>query len=436
MNVSIFGLGYVGCVSAGCLAQNGHKIIGVDVSETKVGQINSGNATIIEKDIDDIIRKQVKNGRIFATQDYSLAVQDSDISIICVGTPTSANGHLDLSYIFNVVNQIAESLKKKNRFHVIAIRSTVNPGTSEKCAEIISEISGKINGKDFAVLSNPEFLREGSAVQDYFNPPFTLIGSENIYAVEQMSELYKSIDAEIIVTKTRTAEILKYINNSFHALKISFANEVGKICKALGIDSHELMEIFSKDKQLNISSYYLKPGFAYGGSCLPKDLKAINTIAHDLYIDVPVLSHIEHSNDLQKKYAYDLVTSLSKKNIGFLGISFKSGTDDLRRSPSVDLVEMLVGKGYSIKIYDREINLSKLTGRNKEYIEKHLPHLSELMVSSFQQLLNESDVIVISKKDLEHKDAINNSLSSKYIVDLVRYDENLIGKKNYYGLCW
>lgn len=435
MNISIFGLGYVGCVSLGCLAKNGHIVIGVDVSETKVDLINSGIATIVEKDIDEIIRAQFNSGKIRATMDPKEAVLNTEISIIAVGTPSSVNGHLILDYIYKVVENIADALKQKNGFHVIAIRSTVLPGTCEKAAKMIEKISGKIYNKDFTVVSNPEFLREGTAVNDYFHPPYTLIGSDSKSGSEKMSQLYSEIDAEIVVTSIKEAEIIKYVNNTFHALKVSFANEIGNICKTLGVDSLEVMKIFIKDKQLNISPYYLRPGFAYGGSCLPKDLKALQTLAHDLYLDTPVIQSINKSNDIQIKRAEKIITNCNKNKIGILGLSFKEGTDDLRNSPSVNLIETLLGKGFTIKIYDKSVQYSQLTGRNKDYIDQHIPHLAKLMESDVEQLITNSELIVVSTREKEFDEILSN-IQDKKIIDLVGLDKEFLNKPNYFGINW
>ncbi|HVG40533.1 MAG TPA: nucleotide sugar dehydrogenase, partial [Chitinophagaceae bacterium] len=394
MKISIFGLGYVGCVSLGCLAKNGHTIIGVDTSETKVKQINSGLATIIEKDIDVIIEEEHAKGRIAATTNFATAIHETDVSIIAVGTPSSSKGHLNLEYIFKVAEHFGEALKEKNDFHVIAIRSTVFPGTIKKFEQVIEDHSGKKRDIDFAIVSNPEFLREGTAVHDYFNPPLTLIGSDNIRAITIMSSLYNHLPAEVVVTEVEVAEIMKYVNNTFHALKIGFANEVGNICSALNIDSHKVMDIFCKDEQLNISSCYLKPGFAYGGSCLPKDLKGLQTLAHDLYVPTPLIKSIHKTNELQILRAIEIIQEIGKKKLAFLGLSFKAGTDDLRNSPAVVVVETLLGKGYDICIYDKNVHISKLTGTNKEYIDRHIPHLSKLMVNHLDELIDNSDVIV------------------------------------------
>lgn len=435
MNISIFGLGYVGCVSLGCLAQNGHIVIGVDVSETKVDLINSGISTIVEKDIDEIIRAQFNSGKIRATMDPTEAVLNTEISIIAVGTPSSVNGHLILDYIYKVVENIADALKQKNGFHVIAIRSTVLPGTCEKAAKMIGKISGKIYNKDFTVVSNPEFLREGTAVNDYFHPPYTLIGSDSKSGSEKMSQLYSEIDAEIVVTSIKEAEIIKYVNNTFHALKVSFANEIGNICKTLGVDSLEVMKIFIKDKQLNISPYYLRPGFAYGGSCLPKDLKALQTLAHDLYLDTPVIQSINKSNDIQIKRAEKIITNCNKNKIGILGLSFKEGTDDLRNSPSVNLIETLLGKGFTIKIYDKSVQYSQLTGRNKDYIDQHIPHLAKLMESDVEHLITNSELLVVSTREKEFDEILSN-IQDKKIIDLVGLDKEFLNKPNYFGINW
>ena len=434
MKVSIFGLGYVGCVSLGCLAQNGHEVIGVDKVENKVNLINSGKPTIIEKDIDKIILEQFNQKRIRATTDFVDAVLNSDVSIICVGTPSTAEGHLNLDYIIKTAREIGSALEKKNSFHVVAIRSTVLPGTNEKVGKIIEEISGKKRNVSFSVVSNPEFLREGSAVKDYYNPAVTVLGGDNKMALSKMEELYRDIKAPVKKVEIKEAEIIKYVNNAFHALKITFANEVGNICKKLDIDSHRVMELFGMDDKLNISTYYFKPGFAYGGSCLPKDLKGLKTLAHDYYIKSPVLESIEESNSYQKKQAIELISLHSTKKVGILGLSFKEGTDDLRYSPIVEVAEYLMGKGYHLKIYDKNVKTSSLTGTNKDYIDQHIPHLSELVNDDLEAVLKDSELIIITHKLPEFEGVIDNYPDKKFI-DLVR----LVDQKtqdNYEGICW
>lgn len=431
--VSIFGLGYVGCVSLGCIAQNGFKTIGVDISQNKVDLINSGKPTIIEKDIDTIIKKQHEDGNISATLDYKSAVKNSDISIICVGTPSTKEGHLNLNYIYNVAKQIGEVLAQKEKFHTIAIRSTVLPGTNKKIGEIIEEASGKKRNVDFGIVSNPEFLREGSAVADYYNPAVTVLGSDNGQSLDLMSKIYEKINAPISRVKIEEAEIIKYVNNSFHALKITFANEVGNICKELNIDSRNVMELFCKDDQLNISPYYFKPGFAYGGSCLPKDLKGLKTLSHDNYLTSPVLEAIESSNNNQKRVAINIIESHREKKIGILGLSFKAGTDDLRYSPIVEVAEYFLGKGCDIKIYDKNVTLSKISGTNKDYIDQHIPHLSELLCSDIEEVIANSELLVITHK-IEGIENLIEKYKNKRFIDLVGVTEKMLN--NYEGICW
>jgi GDP-mannose 6-dehydrogenase len=434
MNISIFGLGYVGCVSLACLSENGHKAIGVDVIPHKNNLINEGKATIIEKDIDKLIESNWKKGRISSTLDFKEAVMQSEISIICVGTPSDVNGHLNLNAIYDTAAQIGKALSRKDDFHIIVIRSTVLPGTNKKVGEIIAESSGKKRNEGFAIVSNPEFLREGSAVKDYYNPPVTVIGTDSDIASKKIVEMYDGINTPIAETSIEIAELIKYVNNSFHALKVSFANEVGNICKKMNIDSHELMNLFCMDKQLNLSSYYLKPGFAFGGSCLPKDLKAFKTMAHDFYLESPVLNSILESNENQKNQALKLVLDRNARNIGILGLSFKKGTDDLRYSPIVELAETLLGKGFSILIYDKNVNISKLSGTNKAYIDKHIPHLSELISDDLDKVISNSETVIISHDEPEFKQ-INTKYPDKHFIDLVKIKDN-VNTENYEGICW
>lgn len=434
MKISIFGLGYVGCVSLGCLAQNGHQVIGVDTVDHKVNLINKGKPTIIEKDIDRIIGQQFQAGRICATKDYKKAVLNTDISIVCVGTPSKREGHLNLDYIYKVAAEIGEAIAEKERFHIIAIRSTVLPGTNAKVGEIIASASGKKRNESFSVVSNPEFLREGSAVADYYNPAVTVLGGDHDASLQAMADIYKDIKAPVEFVSIGAAEMIKYVNNAFHALKVSFANEVGNICKRLGIDSHEVMDVFCMDDHLNISPYYLKPGFAYGGSCLPKDLKALTTIAHDNYLSVPILNAVEESNGLQKNLAYEMIHQTGHRKVGILGLSFKAGTDDLRNSPIVEVAERLLGKGFELKIFDEKVNLTKITGTNRDYIEAHIPHLSELISSDLEEVVSNSDVIVVNQKN-EKLEELEKKYPDKMIIDLVRINHSRTNG-NYKGICW
>jgi len=421
MNISVFGLGYVGCVSIGCLAKNGNYVIGVDINKTKVAQINAGKATIIEKDIDLIVADQRAKGNIEATTDAKTAILKTEISIVAVGTPSNDKGHLNLEYIFKVAEDIGHALKEKTEFHIIAIRSTIMPGTCDKFADMIERISEKVRNKDFAIVDNPEFLREGTAVRDYYNPPLTLVGSDNKTAANKIADLYRQLPAEIIITDLRVAEIMKYVNNTFHALKVSFGNEIGNICTELKIDSHQVMEIFCKDTQLNISPHYFKPGFAYGGSCLPKDLKGLQTLAHDIYVDAPIIKSIHLTNDIQIQRAVKTIFEHWHKRLGFLGLSFKEGTDDMRNSPAVTIIETLIGRGCNISIYDKNINIARLTGTNKEFIDSRIPHLSSLMVDNPQKIIDSCDVIIVTTKEKEFIPYLKNA-EDKIIIDMVRLD--------------
>ncbi len=437
MDVSVFGLGYVGCISLGCLAKNGHRCIGVDTNETKVNFINSGKASIIEKEIDTIISEQHHLGTISATLDGIYAVKNSEVSIICVGTPSTNNGHLDLTAIFKVAEEIGEGLRYKDTFHVIAIRSTVLPGTNDEVKQIIERISGKSGEKHFAVVSNPEFLREGMAVSDYYSPPYTIIGTTHKKAIENLQRMYKDINAPFIVTEVKIAEMIKYVNNAFHAHKIIFANEIGNICKRLEINSHKLMDIFCMDTKLNISPYYLKPGFSYGGSCLPKDLRALKTIAHDNYLECPVLESIQRSNEFQKKVVLEQILQFEKEKLGFLGLSFKGGTDDLRNSPILDIIEILLGKGFDIRIYDQNVRLSELMGANREYILKKIPYVSKFIVETSADIISHSEVIIIVNKEKEFESILTEVPMHKILYDLVNIDipdKHL--RKNYTGIAW
>ncbi len=435
--ICIFGLGYVGSVSLGCLASRGHRVIGIDISEAKVELINKGKSPIIEKDLERLIAEGRANGTISATGDVNKALEKAEAVLICVGTPPTSRGHLNLDGIFRAAGDIARGIAKRDDFPVIAIRSTVLPGTNQQVAEIIEKNSGRKNGRDFAVVSNPEFLREGTAVRDYFHPSFTLVGSSNPRAVEVMTDVYHGIEAPLITTDIRIAELIKYINNSFHALKISFANEVGAVCKVLGIDSHELMSVFCQDTKLNISPAYLKPGFAYGGSCLPKDLKALGAIAHEHYLKCPVLEHIDASNEAQKVRVLDRILDFGKQRIGFLGLSFKEGTDDLRSSPIIDILEKMLGRGYDIKIFDRNVHISKLVGANLDFILERIPFISKFVTDDPAEVLAHSEVIVVVNKESEFVEILEKSPRETIIFDLVNIDfQGRLGRDNYFGLAW
>ena len=436
MKLSIFGLGYVGCVSAACFAKEGHTVIGVDVNANKVEMINAGDSPIVEAGIGPLLKEVVNANRLTATTDSAEAVQDSDVSLICVGTPSNPNGSLDLRYVTRVCEEIGAALKDKHGDHTVVIRSTMLPGTIESVViPTLAQHSEKQVGIDFGVCINPEFLREGSSLKDFYAPPFTLIGADDDDTTATVRALYSGIDAPVIATSVKTAEMVKYVCNCFHALKVSFANEVGNICKALGVDSHEVMDIFCQDTKLNLSSYYLKPGFAFGGSCLPKDLRAINYKAKQVDVEVPVLSSILPSNRQQIERAVEMVLATGKKQVGVFGFSFKAGTDDLRESPMVVLIETLIGKGLQLNIYDRDVSLARLFGANKEYIERQIPHIAQLMRTSIDEVLEFADVLVVGNKAEEFKAIEQKRKEGQIVIDLVRLFDRT-SDDSYQGICW
>jgi len=436
MKLSVFGLGYVGCVSAACFAKEGHTVIGVDVNPNKVDIINHGKSPIVESGIGELIGEVVGANKLSATTDSAEGVLRSEISLVCVGTPSNANGSLDLRYITRVCEEIGAALKGKTERHVVIIRSTMLPGTIENAViPALEKYSEKKSGQEFGVCINPEFLREGTSLKDFYAPPFTLIGADDPETVAAVRHLYETVDAPVFVSPVKTAEMVKYVSNCFHALKVGFANEVGNICKALNIDSHEVMDIFCQDTKLNLSSYYLKPGFAFGGSCLPKDLRAINYKAKELDIEVPVLSAILPGNRLQIERAVDLVIRSGKKRVGVLGFSFKAGTDDLRESPMVTLIETLIGKGFQLAIYDRDVSLARLFGANKEYIEREIPHISQLMRQSIAEVIQSSDVLIVGNKAAEFQQIESELKEGQLLIDLVRLF-NKTSDETYQGICW
>ena len=436
MKISIFGMGYVGAVSAGCLAKDGHSVIGVDPNRTKVDLINQGQTPIIEKDIGEMIAATVKDGLLHATDDVRHAVLNTDMSLICVGTPSQLNGNLDLSAVRKVCEQIGAAIKEKKDFHVVVARSTMLPGSMRSVViPALEEASGKKAGVDFGVCNNPEFLREGTAVYDYYHPPKTVIGETDERAGELLLKLYEKMDAPMVRTSVETAEMVKYTDNTWHALKVAFANEIGNVCKAVGIDGHEVMEIFCQDTKLNLSPYYMKPGFAFGGSCLPKDVRALTYKARALDLELPLLNAILPSNTKQIEKGLKMVMDKGSKKVGILGFSFKAGTDDLRESPLVDVIEQLIGKGYELRLYDRNVNLAALTGANQDYILNMIPHISKLMMTSMAGVLDFADTIVIGNGAAEFRDVPHMLKPGQNLVDLVRISKEHSGGA-YDGICW
>ena len=437
MKISIFGMGYVGTVSAGCLAQNGHEVIGVDPVRTKVDLLNSGQSPIIEAEIGEIIAAAVKNGKLRATDNQDEAINQTELSFVCVGTPSQANGNLDLTYIRRVCELIGRALKNKAARHTVVIRSTILPGTMRDIViPTLEEYSGKKAGTDFGVCNNPEFLREGSAVLDFNFPPKTVIGEFDRESGELLATLYAKLDAPFIRTDLETAEMVKYVDNSWHALKIGFANEIGNICKSFSIDAHAVMKIFCQDKKLNISPAYLLPGFAFGGSCLPKDLRALAYKAKTNDLQLPIMSAILPSNELQVSKGLRLITEKGHRRIGVLGFSFKSGTDDLRESPMIEVIEHLIGKGYDLRIFDRNVSLASLVGANRDFILNRIPHISRLMVNGINAVLDHAQTIVIGNKDPEFEGILERLHEGQNLVDFVRITNRRSENGKYDGICW
>ncbi len=437
MKVSVFGLGYVGTVCAACLAERGHEVIGCDVSEAKVDLINAGQSPIIEKDIGELVSSNVKSGRLKATVSTSEAVMGSDLSLLCVGTPSRANGSLDLSAVQAVSRQIGSSLAGKNSYHSVVIRSTVLPGTlSDIVVPSLQETSSKKLGEAFGVASNPEFMREGSAVSDFNNPAKTVIGTKDETTRERLLELYRGLPGRLIVTEPRLAELVKYTDNTWHALKVAFGNEIGNICKAAGVNSHELMQVFFADTKLNISNAYLLPGFAFGGSCLPKDVRAINAYAVQHDVEAPLLKSLMPSNKQQIERALQWILDHGKRNVGFLGFSFKAGTDDLRESPYLELIERLIGKGCDIRIFDQNVSLAKLVGANKAYLMNAIPHVTQLMVPSIEDAVEHSDVVVTTSRSPEYEAVVEKLRPDQILLDMARLPNTDRIAGTYDGINW
>jgi GDP-mannose 6-dehydrogenase len=437
MKLSVLGLGYVGAVSAGCLARDGHDVIGVDPEPGKVDLINAGRTPVIEKEIGEIIEQQVAAGRLRATTDVAAAIGSSDLVLVCVGTPSAPNGGIDLKYVRRVCEQIGTALRRHDGAPVVVVRSTMLPGTMrELVIPTLEANSGKRAGTEFGVCINPEFLREATAVHDYYHPPKTVVGELNRASGDLLASLYAHMPAPLIRTDIETAEMVKYADNAWHALKVGFANEIGNVCKGLEVDAHRVMDIFCQDTKLNLSACYLKPGFAFGGSCLPKDLRALLYKAKTLDLTLPILGAILPSNAQQIERGVQAVIEKGNQKVGILGFSFKAGTDDLRESPLVELTERLVGKGFDLRVYDENVRLASIRGANRDYILNRIPHISRLMVASIDDVLAHAGTIVIGNAAPEFRDVPRRLADGQTIVDFVRICDSRSVSGVYEGICW
>ncbi|MRK22038.1 nucleotide sugar dehydrogenase [Pseudomonas sp. JG-B] len=436
MRLSIFGLGYVGAVCAGCLAARGHQVIGVDVSSTKVELINQGKSPIVEPGLQALLQQGTHSGNLRGTVDVLEAISSSDVSLICVGTPSKKNGDLSLNYIEAVCREIGFALRDKADYHTIVVRSTVLPGTVRNVViPIIEDCSGKQAGVDFGVAVNPEFLRESTAIQDYNLPPMTVIGELDRHSGDILESLYIELDAPIVRKSIDVAELIKYTCNVWHATKVAFANEIGNIAKAVGVDGREVMDVICLDQRLNLSRYYMRPGFAFGGSCLPKDVRALAYRAAQLDVESPLISALMHSNDVQVRHAFDLIAAHDKRKVALLGLSFKAGTDDLRESPLVELAEMLIGKGFDLRIYDSNVEYARVHGANKDYIESKIPHVSSLLDSDLDRVIAHAQVIVLGNGDERFRSLARQVPEGKRVIDLVGFMEHTSNDCSE-GICW
>ncbi|MFD6244045.1 nucleotide sugar dehydrogenase [Streptomyces roseolus] len=438
MRVSVFGLGYVGCVSAACLASLGHEVIGVDVNPVKVDLVNGGRAPVVEEGIGDLVAGVVASGALRATTDAREAIAGSDVSLVCVGTPSEANGSLCTTYLERVTEEIGEALAERGGRHTVVYRSTMLPGTClNLLVPLLEKRVGGTVGVDVGVAVNPEFLREGTSVRDFFDPPKTVIGELDADSGDVVESLYDGLPGPVFRVPVPTAEAIKYADNAFHGLKIGFANELGAVCQALGVDSHQVMDVFLADRKLNISPAYLRPGFAFGGSCLPKDLRSLVHAARRADVSVPILSHVLVSNADHLQRAVELVERTGKRRVGLFGLSFKPGTDDLRESPLVELAERLFGRGYDLRIHDANVNLSRLLGANREYIENRLPHLAQLLADTVGEVLDHAEVCLVGTRDPAVLAALPHG-DGPLIIDLVRLPDADArrAEPGYVGLAW
>jgi GDP-mannose 6-dehydrogenase len=436
MRVSVFGLGYVGAVSAACLARDGNMVTGVDSNPAKVDSINAGRGPVVEPGLDDLVAAQVATGRLAATTDHVSAIADADVALICVGTPSLATGAIDTAHLEAVARQVGAAMRGRPQRLVVSVRSTSIPGTTRRLLTILEEESGLTVGDGFGVCFNPEFLREGSSLLDYYNPPRLVVGGSDQKSIDVVLDLYGHIEAPIVVTDLEHAEMIKYIDNSWHALKVGFANEIGRMARRMGLDSRMLMESMVLDTKLNISAKYLRPGFAFGGSCLPKDLRALTHHARHMDLDIPIIDSILASNARHLDWAMDLITARGRRNVGLLGLSFKPETDDLRESPNLALAERLIGKGYGVMIFDPIVQISQLVGANRDYVLNQIPHISQLLVESIDEVLDHADLLVIGTSHPMFREALDRLDPSTEVVDLVGLVDGRPPHGAYFGIGW
>jgi GDP-mannose 6-dehydrogenase len=438
MNISIFGLGYVGAVSLACLARDGHRVIGVDVDQAKLDLIAAGHTPVVEEGMVDLMRDVVASGRVHVTQDIRDAVMGTEMSLVCVGTPSAQNGSQDQSAMLRLAESLGTVLREKSKPHTIVFRSTLVPGTVEDVLRpLIESRSGKQDGVDFYVCFQPEFLREGTSIRDYDKPPFTIVGANADAPRALLHRLFGHLPCEFHSTSIRSAEMMKYCCNNFHALKITFANETARICEALGVDAFEVMDLVCRDRQLNISPAYLRPGFAFGGSCLPKDLRATIYLARTHDVELPVHGAILGSNRNHIEHAIEKVMATGKRRIGMIGLSFKTGTDDLRESPLVLLAEHFIGKGMELLVYDPEVELSRLLGANRRFIEQHVPHIGSLLRHDLATVVEASEVVVLGSGDRSvQRDLAQRLRPHHYVLDLIGVPRDEALHQRLTGLCW
>ncbi len=418
MRVAVLGLGYVGCVTACCLARDGHMVVGVDISAEKVALINDGLSPIIEPGLDALLASVVQSGHLLATDRIDEALAASDIALICVGTPDVGHGQQDLAALSHVATAIGKACVGRARPLTVVLRSTVLPGTTAKVLQRVLRNETAGGAAVIRIAVNPEFMREGCSLEDFRHPPFVLVGSEDPATVAVLRQLYASVEAPFIETTIRTAEMVKYVCNAYHALKVSFANEIADLCDGLGANGREVMRIACEDRKLNISAAYLTPGFAFGGSCLPKDLRALVSAGRIYDVPVPLLQAIVASNDGLIERGVEAVLATKRRRVGIVGLAFKPTTDDLRESPMVALVEALIGKGCDVRIYDPTVVLAALKGANRRYIDTEIPHIASLLCSRVDALIAHADVVVFGSTGAEATRVMAAVTADQIVVDL------------------